>query len=213
MATKYNHYARELQAAFVKFREEFSEAVAAFEAAKKAKETAGTSEVARARANAEFLAAQEKFKVARNRVRDELNSRRMELREKLQKELEANYITSPDAVDERAIELMRSGIMKANDYFSLMDKYDDNSTMLRLIAKYAKDAVEDTDDRAEKTALREIADICRNGQGSVLRNWDTLSKIVDYCSGQAHEREERPTYVVSMGKRWEELSGEIVRGF
>lgn len=143
-----------------------------------------------------------------------MNRQRAELRAGLQKELRADGAASPDAIDGNALELLKSGIMTPDDYYALLDKYDNNPTMLRMIGKYAQDAADDmTDDRAARGALLQVSQACKDGQSSVMRTWDGLSQIVDYCSGQAHGRKGSPGYVISMGKWWEQLAGESVENF
>lgn len=220
--SKYNHYAQDLQAAFLEARQGYTEALENYEAAKKAKEDAqqwtpekyeGQNAARRARAEADYKVAEAEFEVARVKIWDVMNQKRRELRSALEKELKANRLANPDDVDERAVKLLESGIMTADDYCEFMGKYDDNPTMLRLIAQYARDAADGTDDHAAGLALRHVVYLCESGQGSVMRNWESLSKVVDYCSGQANGRQEQPSYVLAMANHWEELAGEAVENF
>ena len=104
--------------------------------------------------------------------------------------------------------------MGPDDYYKLAERFDENSTMLRLLAKFAKDAAENTDDRKSRAALNEIALTCADGLGSVMRSWDSISTIADYCSGQTHRgRRNSPEQVIAMGKWWEELSQDTVENF
>lgn len=213
--SKYNHYAKSLQAAFLEFREGYTSAVASFEKARKARETANRDVVSQARAKADFIAAQEEFKAAQSSLWDELNNKRAELRAALKREVHDENLANPDAVDNSGLELLKSGVLSADDFYSLAGKYDDNPTMLRIVAKFAKETADDMDSTQAKDrgALYQLVAVCSQGQGRTMRAWDDLSKIVDYCSGQAHGRKESPGYVVSMGKWWEELSGEAVENF
>lgn len=72
------------------------------------------------------------------RIWPEFNRRRAELRAALEHEVHSGTLASPDAVDPNGLELLKSGILSADDYYSLVDKYDDNPTMLRLVAKLRK---------------------------------------------------------------------------
>lgn len=65
----------------------------------------------------------------------------------------------------------------------------------------------------DRGALYNLVAVCEQGQGRTMRAWDDLSKIVDYCSGQAHGRPGSPSYVIAMGKWWEELTTEAVESF
>lgn len=88
-----------------------------------------------------------------------------------------------------------------------------NPTMLRLVARYAREAADDMEAK-DRGALYQLAQECENGQGQTLRAWDSLSHIADYCSGQAIEgRRDAPDHIVSMGKWWEQLSSETVENF
>ena len=121
---------------------------------------------------------------------------------------------SPDAVDEKALALLNSGIMDVRDFYSMEEKYSDNPTMLRLLGQYARKIAEGTDiDRSDRGALYMLADRCKNAQGGVVNNWDALSKIADYCSGQSRERRDSPAHTVNMGNLWEQLSGDMVSNF
>lgn len=92
---------------------------------------------------------------------------------------------------------------------------DDNPVMLRFVAKYAKEAADDMDSTQakERGALYHLAQVCSQGQGRTMRAWDDLSRIADYCSGQSRARRDTPAHTVSMGQRWEQLSGEAVNNF
>lgn len=223
MSTKYNHYARDLQTAFLAARKEYADAYEKLQKAEADRAEAsrwreekyiGENAARKARAEVDYLAAKAEFDAANNRVWGELNRQRAELRAGLQKELRADGAASPDAIDGNALELLKSGIMTPDDYYALLDKYDNNPTMLRMIGKYAQDAADDmTDDRAARGALLQVSQACKDGKSNVMRTWDGLSQIVDYCSGQAHGRKGSPGYVISMGKWWEQLAGEAVENF
>ena len=140
---------------------------------------------------------------------------RADLRAALERDVRGENLASPDAVDHSGLELMKSGILSADDFYSLAEKYDDNPTMLRFVAKYAKEAADDMDSTRAKDrgALYQLAQVCGQGQSRTMREWDDLSKIADYCSGQTRNRRDTPTHTISMGKWWEQLSGEIVENF
>lgn len=218
---KYSSYAQQLDsayknalseytAAYQKMGDDKKSAARNLETAKLHNNTAGVM-----RAKAEDMEAEATFKEDGKRIWGEFNSKREELRAGLEKELRADGTANPDAVDSNALELLKSGIMGPDDYYALLDKYDGNSTMLRLIGKYAQDAAENvTDDRTDRAALFQIAQACKDGRGNVLRAWDGLSTIADYCSGQSREgRTDRPEHILSMGQHWEELSAGAIGSF
>ena len=211
--SKHNHFAKDLDAAFKAARQEYVEAWDKLQAAKDAKRMAEGSDMERQRAELKCQEAELSFKEAEARIWPEFNRRRAELRAALEHEVHSGTLASPDAVDPNGLELLKSGILSADDYYSLVDKYDDNPTMLRLVARYAREAADDMEAK-DRGALYQLAQECENGQGQTLRAWDSLSHIADYCSGQAIEgRRDAPDHIVSMGKWWKQLSSETVENF
>ena len=212
--SKFNKYAKDLDAAFKSARAEYTAAVEKLQAAEQARHIAGADAMTRNLKELEYTAAEKDFWAASDRIWGQFNKTRQQLKNGLEAEIKANNSANPDAIDSNALELLKSGIMTTDDYYTLMDKYDDNSTMLRLIGKYAQDAAGNmTDDRTARAALSQIANECKNGQSSVMRTWDGLSQVATYCSGQAHGPRASYSHVVSMGQHWEELAGEAVENF
>lgn len=211
--SKYNRFAKDLDAAFRAARQEYKDAWDKFQAAKDARKMAGDNEMERQRIELKYQEAELSFKEVEARTWPEFNRRRAELRAALEHEVRSGILASPDAVDPNGLELLKSGILSADDYYALVDKYDDNPTMLRLVAKYAREAADDMEAK-DRGALYQLAQVCENGQGQTLRAWDSLSHIADYCSGQAIEgRRDAPDHIVSMGKWWEQLSSETIELF
>lgn len=211
--SKYNSYARDLDASFKAARQEYVEAWNKLQAAKEARGNGGA--MARQRSELRYQQAEMDFKEADARIWTKFNGLRADLRAALERDVRGGNLASPDAVDHSGLELMKSGILSADDFYSLAEKYDDNPTMLRFVAKYAKEAADDMDSTRAKDrgALYQLAQVCGQGQSRTMREWDDLSKIADYCSGQTRNRRDTPTHTISMGKWWEQLSGEIVENF
>lgn len=211
--SKYNSYARDLDASFKAARQEYVEAWNKLQAAKEARGNGGA--MASQRAELRYQQAEMDFKEADARIWPKFNGLRADLRDALERDVRGGNLASPDAVDLSGLELMKSGILSADDFYSLAEKYDDNPTMLRFVAKYAKEAADDMDSTRAKDrgALYQLAQVCGQGQSRTMREWDDLSKIADYCSGQTRNRRDTPTHTISMGKWWEQLSGEIVENF
>lgn len=211
--SKYNRFAKDLDAAFRSARKEYADAWSKFQAAKDARGQGDAMQ--RQRAELKYQQAELDFKEAEDRIWTDFNHRRAELRRNLERELRGDNAANPDAIDPNGMELLKSGILSADDFYSLVEKYDDNPTMLRFVARYAKEAADNMDSTQAKDrgALYQLAQVCSQGQGRTMRAWDDLSHIVDYCSGQARARRETPTHTISMGKWWEQLSGEIVENF
>ena len=211
--SKYNRFAKDLDSAFRAARQEYADAWSKFQAAQNARGQGDAMQ--RQRAELKYQQAELDFKEAEARIWPEFNRRRAELRSKLERELRGDNAANPDAIDPNGMELLKSGILSADDFYSLVEKYDDNPTMLRFVARYAKEAADDMDSTQAKDrgALYQLAQVCGQGQGRTMRAWDDLSHIVDYCSGQTRNRRDTPTHTISMGKWWEQLSGEMVENF
>lgn len=210
---KHNSYARDLDASFRTARQEYVEAWNKLQAAKEARGNGDA--MARQRAELRYQQAEMDFKEADARIWPEFNRQRAELRAALERDVKGESLASPDAVDPNGLELLKSGVLSADDYYSLAEKYDDNPTMLRFVAKFAKETADDMDSTRAKDrgALYQLAQVCSQGQSRTMREWDNLSKIADYCSGQTRSRRDTPTLTISMGKWWEQFSGEIIENF
>lgn len=213
--SKYNVYAKQLDDAFKTARDEYKAAFDKFHAAENNRNNGVAGSPQRQRAELDYQDAQREFKTAGERVWDGFNRQRAELRAKLAAEVKSSSAAIPDAVDPNGLELLKSGILSADDFFTLADRYNGNATMLRLVAKYAKLAADNMDGTQAKHrgALYQLADSCKNGQGQTMQAWDNLSRIADYCSGQAREKRDRPNHILSMGQHWEHLSGETIENF
>ena len=212
--SKYNSYARKLDEAFKTARDEYSRAFEKLQETerKRGSGTLGTPQ--RQRAELDYKAAKLDFEAAEKQIWDEFNRQRTELRQKLTAQVSSDGAANPDAIDNNGLELLKSGILSANDYYVLANKYASNPTMLRIMAKYVKEAADSSEyEQTVRGNLYILAEQCRSGHGETVRRWDELSRIADYCSGQSRDRRDTPTHTISMGKRWEELSGGMVERF
>ena len=211
--SKYNHFVKDLDTAFKAARQEYAEAWGKFQ---EAKEAWGTGDaMSRQRAELRYQQAELDFKEAEARIWTEFNRKRAELRANLERDVRNGNVANPDSVDHSGLELMKSGVLSVDDYYALMKKYDDNPTMLRFVAKYAKEAASGMDNTQakERGLLHHLYSVCSQGKSRTMRVWDDLSKIADYCSGQSRDRRDSPTHTINMGERWERLSNEIVENF
>ena len=180
--SQYNQYAQRLNTAFKEAREEYMEAWNKLQAAKKANADAqawmvetyrGENSLRRQRAKAALLEAEHTFKAAERRVWDEFDRQKAAIRDDLEKEVRASSTVDPDTIDTNALELLKSGILTADDIFSMVDKYDSNITMLRLISKTAKELADDKNaDPKTRGALYVLCQKIGNGKNSTLRNFD-----------------------------------------
>ena len=213
--SEFNHFAKELDAAFRAARSEYA---AVYEELTKAKENAsaaGLDAVKKQIATLQLQEAEKKMRQETGRIWSVFDAKAAELRSALEKEVQASKCVDPTAVDAAGVELMKSGILTPDDYYSLAEKYDGNVTMLRLLSKYAADAATDADNRKDRAALTVLSRECANGTGKTLKAWDDLMTTVNYCSGRGGtcRRQQTPGVVAHMGEWWDELSGEIIENF
>ena len=222
--SKYNTYARQLDAAFRSARDEYAAAYDNLVQARRADTDAkawrpnDTAEDKQLRTSTTALRLSEadaEFKIADRRIWPEFDTKCKELRRELEKDVQKNSLANPDAIDANALELLKSGALTVEDYFSFAERYESNATMLRVISKYALDASENADDTKDEVALRILADNCKTGMGTVLRAWNELEGVASYCSGRGGSSRTAidPTHIISMGKWWEELAGQAIENF
>lgn len=224
--TQYNQYAKRLDTAFKTAREEYMEAWNKLQAAQKANTDAqawraetyrGENDLRRQRAKAALLEAEHTFKAAESRVWAEFDRQKEAIRRDLESEVRATSTVDPDAIDANALELLKSGILTADDIFSMVNKYDSNLTMLRLISKTAKELADDKQHTDAKTRglLYTLCNQIGNGKNSTMRNFDDLVEISNYCSGRGGGGTQRttPAHTVAMAGKWEELASTAVENF
>jgi len=224
--TQYNQYAKRLDTAFKTAREEYMEAWNKLQAAQKANTDAqawraetyrGENDLRRQRAKAELLEAEHTFKATESRVWAEFDRQKEAIRRDLESDVRASSTVDPDAIDANALELLKSGILTADDIFSMVNKYDSNLTMLRLISKTAKELADDKQHTDAKTRglLYTLCNQIGNGKNSTMRNFDDLVEISNYCSGRGGGGTQRttPAHTVAMAGKWEELASTAVENF
>lgn len=223
--SKYNEYAQRLDVAFKTAREEYMEAWNQLQAAQKAERDAqawraetfrGENALRRQRARAQLLEVEHTFRATESRVWAEFDRQKEAIRRDLESDVRASSTVDPDAIDANALELLKSGILTADDVFSLVNKYDANVTMLRLISKHAKELADDKNtDAKTRGQLYVLCSQIGNGKNSTMRNFDDLVEISNYCSGRGGGGTQRttPAHTTAMSQKWEQLSGDMVSNF
>lgn len=220
--SKYNKFAKNLDAAFKTARDEYAAAYAKYEQAERAAmdaqhrapdDTAISYELRKAKAEAARVEQKAAFDEVCKRVWPDFNRKRAELRADLEKAIAADSIVDPAALDNNAVYLMDSGTMTAADYAAFAEKYDGNSTMLKLVAARAHAAAESAEPK-ERAALNQVYSDCKDGNGAIMRLWDDISHVANRCSGQRYEGcNDSPAVIVEMGEKWEELSANVIENF
>ena len=213
--SEFNHFAKELDAAFRTTRSEYAAVYDELTKAKENASAAGLDAVKKQIATLQLQEAENKMRTETERIWAAFDAKAAELRSALEKEVQISNLADPSAIDSNAVELMKTGILTVDDYFGFADRYDGNPTMLKLIGHYAKEAADSADDRKDKVALTVLAQDCAKGTGKTLKAWDSMMTAANYCSGRggSGNRRTTPGVVVSMGEWWDQLSGEIIENF
>lgn len=213
--SKYNSYARNLDAAFRAARDEYAAVYNELAKAKENASTAGLDAVKQQIATLQLQEAENKMRTETARIWAAFDAKAAELRSALEKEVQTSNLADPSAIDSNAVELMKTGVLTVDDYFGFADRYDGNPTMLKLIGHYAKEAADSADDRKDRVALTVLAQDCAKGTGKTLKAWDSMMTAANYCSGRggSGNRRTTPGVTLSMGEWWEQLSGEIIENF
>ena len=221
--SKFNIYARRLDEAFKEARSEYNTAFCALQEAQQGSrdanawrpgDSAEEKQVRTARAALKLHDAEAAFNEVSARVWDNFKTTRRTIRAELDQEVRAANIANPDAIDNNALELLKTGVLSPDDYAAFMERFDSNATMLKLIGRYAAEAAKTTDSRKQAAALNAIALDCQSGEGAVMRAFDDLCKVSDYCRGERHDGDKfRPEFTAIMSEKWDDLAGEAVESF
>lgn len=214
--SKWNNYAKKLDAAFREAQRAYEAEVAKLNAAQKARDDAFTYSPERAvgaaayvleakknTATAELKAAQENFTRAARQIVYGYSATVEKLKQELSDAVDAATMVDPAAVDSNALALLNSGIMNAADYRHMLEQFKDNSTMRRMIGKYAKDAAEARkNDIAECNALRVLSNEAGRDSYSVKEALTNLASVsVRYMGSSSPERYE---YAQRMQAHWDD---------
>lgn len=212
----YKQYAKKLDTAFREAQEAYRGEVQKLNAAQKARDEAFTYatnrpmgaaaavlEARKQTATAELKAAQENFTKAARKIvygyADTVNN----LKQELSDAVDAANLVDPAAVDSNALALLNSGIMNAADYKHMLEQFKDNSTMRRMIGKYAKDAAEARkNDKIESTALRVLSNEAGRDSYSIKETFNSLADVSVRYMG--HSSPERHEYAQSMQAHWDD---------
>ena len=137
-----------------------------------------------ARAEADFITARQELIAAKSELENK-NDDVAKIRKELASQLASDYAAKPDNVDTSTVELLKTGILDADEYLRLMNKAksDGNLTMSRVIAKYAeKQAAEllKSNDGEETAAVRDLRTVSMMAPKSVgeteLRQFDVMGE-------------------------------------
>ena len=151
------------------------------------------------------------------RLWDRFRTERRTIRAELENAVKAAGLANPDEIDGNALELMKSGVLNSADYVALAERFDQNRTMLKLIAKHSHEAAEAAraaGNNSERSTLNSVYIACKDGDSAVLRAFDSLSKVSDYCRGERYEGDRsRPEHIAAMSDKWEHLTAAAIEDF
>lgn len=220
--SKYNRFAKDLDAAFKASRDAYAKAYSQYAQAERAAKDAQrrapddtnySYALRKAETEVERVEKKELFEEVRKNVWSVFNSKRAELRAELEKAIAADCITDPAALDTNAVYLLDSGTMTAADYAAFAEKYSGNHTMLKLIAAHANAAAA-TAEPQERAVLNLVYNDCKDGNSTAMRAFDELSQVANRCSGQRYDGcKDSTAVIVEMGARWEELTANAIEEF
>ena len=203
--SKYNIYAKKLDAAFRDAKEAYMAEVTKLNAAQKARDDAFAWSLERAQGIAASLeqaerqavtialqAAKEAFAKAARQIVDNYRVSVESLKQELSEAVDAANLVDPAAVDSSALALLNSGIMTAADYRHMLEQFADNPTMRRMIGKYAGDAAAAArDNRQESAALRAVHIEAGRDSYSVIDTFNALADAsIRYMGASSPERHE-----------------------
>lgn len=199
--SKYNQYAQKLDKITREGLKRITDAEKAVKEAEKALHPYAGQMRLKPEEQAAKIALESKYREAQNTLRNIRNDvpykAQIEIdkiRKELDSELQRDYTADPSKCDAATLELLKSGVMKPQEYSNLIQKAksDGNETMARVIGKYAKDAYqqqEKTYSADEKATMNyAIHEANTSGAQSYLDTFDKLSNVaMRTCNNTALE--------------------------
>lgn len=159
-----------------------------------------------ARAQADLAGAREALHKAQLDMSACVNSA-ANIRQELAAALEAEYSADPEQIDAGVLELLKTGILRPAEYAKLMNAATEagNTTMSRLISRYASDAAEKAAEKYGQSDQRatELRAVAYHGNidptGSKLETFDVLMEALRRTANNP-----------SMISHWGELTSPII---
>lgn len=213
--SRFNEYARRADAYAKAIFEEYAEAERKLKAAESKRNAYPRKnglgyeyDAKAARYEAEYVEAKAEYEKLRREMRDYKADGFKPIRKELETALADAFAANPEHLDAATLELLKSGIMSADEYNRLMSKAtaDNNPTMVRVIAKYAKDRADQADADRNTDAARAFRAVAYKGNSvngnDYLQAFDAMTSCFSRCM--------KNTALMS---HWDELNGEIVERF
>ena len=216
--SKYNKYAVEFdkiaREAFAEIKEANSRLAAAEQKTKAfPQRNAANADYSAKSAQAQadyFSALQNKNEVLQKVSDGEYTRRIRNLKEELEKAIAESNQVKPEQVDPNALELLKSGVMNAEEYAAMLEKAiaSDNVTMARLVGKYAETASQGIAGKYGITdpvaaSLRRVAMQAKQNDG---KKWIEAFEYME----DVYNRAIRNPYMMC---QWDELTAQAVENF
>ena len=214
--SKYNSFVRRVDEIARKHFAEYAEALQQFNQAKAAYDahpyrghTHGIidaeSAASLASAQAEHLKAKARLDAAKSALLSSKQAVRNVQRE-FRIELEKDVRIDPAALDMAALEVLKSGIMRPEEYGKMLSDYTNNPTMARMIGSYAKQAaaqMNKPEDADARRFLHAAVEQSKKADGSeLIEGFDNLCTLYDRFANNP-----------LMIPHWEEFTAGTVEGF
>ena len=211
--SKYNSYAKRVNDIARGAFAEYNTALEAFNTAKKAYTShpyvgmttgaiSAENAASLARAKADYLMAQTVLDAAKNKLQSGKESIRGIQREFVDA-LEKDVRIDPSKLDMGTLEILKSGIVRPEEYSKLIADNANNPTMIRMIASYAKKDSENVIEKSAKFTLLRAIEESKNASGDAYReSFDNLCGTYDHCANNP-----------LMIGHWEEFTAETVENF
>ncbi len=161
-----------------------------------------------ARYEAEYVEAKAEYEKLRREMRDYKADGLKPIRRELESAIADAFAANPEHLDAATLELLKSGILSADEHNRLIDKAmsDNNPTMVRLIAKHAQDRAAQADESRNPEASRAFRAVAYKGNSvngnAYLEAFDGMAFCFDRCMKNP-----------AMIGKWDELNGDIVERF
>lgn len=157
-----------------------------------------------ARAHADLVEAKSAFDEAKRKFSNH-RSEFVNIRTELAREVEKAYSIDAEQLDNKTLEILKSGILTGKDYSRLLTEAQTagNPTMARLIGKYAGDAADAAKSDSERQTLRVVEYQSRSITG------DSHLQAFDYLTDVFTRSANNPAMI----DKWDELTADTVENF
>jgi hypothetical protein len=187
--SKYNHYAKKLDEITRDSVKRIKEAETAHKEkynalqAYNGRKLTIEEQAAKMKLESEYQAAKDALFKAKRDIPYETERELEKMRKSLAKDLENDFTADPTRCDASTIELLKSGILKPNEYKNLISKAksEDNGTMARVIADYADKALKENGLNYSNEDAQTMRYAINEGRESAadpyLQTYDTLTNV------------------------------------